>query len=94
VVCWLIHYGPTLRTACTGVLRSLADGTTIIAGQTDKRTRYKLFFQGNVATENKHSVTLVRERTILNERPALVGEVIANFRVVSAADPYGRNADF
>jgi hypothetical protein len=39
-----------------------------------------------------NSVALVRERTIPTERPPLVGEVIANFRIegcrmVSAADP-------
>jgi hypothetical protein len=40
-----------------------------------------------------NSVALVREKTILTERPPLVGEVSANFlriegcRVVSAADP-------
>jgi hypothetical protein len=42
----------------------------------------------------------VRERTIPTEGPPLVGEVSANFwrieecRVVSAADPYGRNLSF
>jgi hypothetical protein len=43
---------------------------------------------------------MVRERTIPSERPPLVGEVSANFcgyrdcRVVSVADPYGRNLGF
>jgi CBS-domain-containing membrane protein len=41
----------------------------------------------------------VRERTILTERPPLVGEVIANFadrgcHVVSVTDPYGRILGF
>jgi hypothetical protein len=41
-------------------------------------------------------MALVRERTILTERPPLVGEVSANFAdkgccVVSAAEPYSRN---
>jgi hypothetical protein len=40
-----------------------------------------------------NSVALVRERTILTERPPLVGEVSANFlrlegcRMISAVDP-------
>jgi hypothetical protein len=46
-------------------------------------------------------MALVRERAISTERPPLVGKVSANFfvwiercRVVSAADPNGRNLDF
>jgi hypothetical protein len=45
-------------------------------------------------------VALVRERTILTERPPLVGIVSADFlgidvcRVLSAADPYGLNLGF
>jgi hypothetical protein len=47
-----------------------------------------------------NSVALVRERTIPTERPPLVDEVTANIlriegcRIVSAADPYGRNLVF
>jgi hypothetical protein len=45
-------------------------------------------------------VALIRERTIPTEQPPLVDEVSANFlriegcRVVSTADPYGRNLGF
>jgi hypothetical protein len=42
-------------------------------------------------------MALVRERTIPTERPSPVGEVSADkgrCRVVSAADPYGRNLGF
>jgi hypothetical protein len=52
------------------------------------------------ATQSTNSVTLVRERTILAERPPLVGEVSANFcgyRDVTwsvGRIPYGRNLSF
>jgi hypothetical protein len=47
----------------------------------------------------KNSMVWVRERTIPNERPPLVGEVIAKFadrgcHVVSVTDPYGRILGF
>jgi hypothetical protein len=37
-----------------------------------------------------NSVASVRKRTIPTEQPPLVGEVTANFCVVSEADPHGR----
>jgi hypothetical protein len=42
-------------------------------------------------------MVLVRERTILSERPPLVGEISANFcgeRAVNTIDPYGRILGF
>jgi hypothetical protein len=50
-------------------------------------------------TKQTKSVALVRERTILNELPPLVGEVSNNFAdrgccVVSTTDSYGRILDF
>jgi hypothetical protein len=46
--------------------------------------------QNNNYKKQINSVALVRERTISTERPPLVGEVGANYCVVSATDPYGR----
>jgi hypothetical protein len=54
----------------------------------------------HVYGHNNNSVALVRERTIPTERPPLVGEDSANFsmyrwcRIVSVAEPYGRNLGF
>jgi hypothetical protein len=50
---------------------------------------------GNVPTK-LNSMARIRERTILTERPPLVGEVSANrgCHVVSVTDPYGRNLAF
>jgi hypothetical protein len=47
----------------------------------------------------KNAMALVRERTILTERPLLVGEVSAKFAdrrccLVCATDPHGRNLCF
>jgi hypothetical protein len=58
-------------------------------------------YQENLVIKgNNNSVALVSGRTIPMERLPLVGEVSANFlriegcRVVSVADPYGRNLCF
>jgi hypothetical protein len=49
-----------------------------------------------VRGKTQKSVVLVRKRTILTERPPLVGEVSADRRchVVSSIDPHGRILDF
>jgi hypothetical protein len=64
--------------------------------------RYRHFSSINVWCIGIYKVTnfLVRQRTILTERPPLVGKVSANFfadkgcYVVSVTDPYGRNLGF
>jgi hypothetical protein len=55
----------------------------------------KFNFTGTVKVRKKHSVALVRERTMPTERPPLVAEVVPTFAdrgccVVSATDPPGR----
>jgi hypothetical protein len=45
-----------------------------------------VFLAGIIIITNNTSVALVRERTISTEQPPLVGEVSANYRVVSVTD--------
>jgi hypothetical protein len=50
----------------------------------------------NIIIINNNSVDLISERTIPTERPPLVCQLlrIEGCRMVSAADPYGRNLGF